>query len=283
VTLYQPQFVPVDSEIGHYGTDLAAEDWIADLAIDLTADTATTVELMLSGVFLASTPDLPYEFRLRKGGGERAADGQEILLLVGQGVTQSQINAGGSGIGQGYTLVDLLPINGPTLLKLTGRSGIAGQAIQMRGGMLRALQSTAEVRKMGISQPLGTDIWFDVLASDGEPNTMVTPAGDWKLVSGRTAVVQSLTRRYLTSPGEWKTLPNYGAGLRAACHRRARQADLDALANAIKHQSMLDDRVKSVGDVLIQRIGANAVKFTVTVILKNDEKPLTFGGEVLPS
>jgi hypothetical protein len=278
----QGLYVPIDPDIGHYGTDLAEERWLADLQVDLMSDVSTTVELMLSGVFLASVPDLPFEFRLRNGGSMRGIDGQEVLLLVGQGVTQTQIDSGADGVGQGYTAADLLPLAMPTTLKLTGRSAVAGQRIQMRGGMLRVVQTENEVRKMGISQPLGTDIWFDVLASDGEPNTMVTSAGDWALVTGRTAVVQSLTRRYLTSPGEWKTMPNYGAGMRAACRRRGRQADLDALANAIRQQSMLDDRVRSVANVLVERIGINAVKFTVTVILKNDNQPLTFGGEVTP-
>ena len=126
------------------------------------------------------------------------------------------------------------------------------------------------------------DIWFDALASDGEPNTMVTPSGDWVLVSGRVALAQSLTRRFLTSPGEWKTKPRYGAGLREACRKRGRQIDLDALANAMKEQAMMDSRVESVAAVRVDRIDTNGFKFTVTVVMKGDKEPLTFGGDVQP-
>ena len=281
-TMSQPIYVPVDSDIGNYGTSSITEDWIADLLLPVIPDASTTLDLMLSGVFLASSTSLAYEFRLRHGGTPQGPDGQELMLLAGQGVTQAQIDAGGDGIGQAWMVADLLPIAQPVTVKLTGRVFQAGQQIQIRGGMLRVLHSEIKVKRMGTSQPYGTDIWFDVLAADGEANTMVTTGGDWQLVTGPTAVVQSLTRRYLTSPGEWKTLPNYGAGLRAACRKRGGQADLATLTAAIKQQSMLDDRVQSVGDVGLTWLGPNALQFTITVVLKSDSQALTFGGVVTP-
>lgn len=443
-------WIPVDSPVGYHGTDREDERWLADLPLDSVSG-AVRIDVDLAGVFLASTADLPYEFRLRIGGNRRSPDGEQILLLTGTGVTQAQIDAGADGIGQAHAAMDLLPVTAPLTFKLTGRSATHGQMIRIRGGSVRVQFSPVKERPMGESTIKGTDIWFDIAgpgqarlaapcvgllshgegvgfgaqwqseaggtwrlagaagplvpqggtvgtldgdrifawssvpfgpiepqaygpyevvdcgdhwdgnpehvrvstqpiirrASDanaatgirsgmvvkivgrgtvehggeffalttigrivpdvtplafailtsytepaaltvagaaGEPNTLVTVSGDWALVDGHEAVVQSLTRRYLTSPGEWKTKPEYGAGLREAARKRARGSDIAEIVNRMRQQNSLEKRISPKSEVSVYPLSGNVngLGFKVTIIFSDDVNatPRTFTGVV---
>lgn len=94
----------------------------------------------------------------------------------------------------------------------------------------------------------GVDIWLAV--SDGvHADRIVTAARDWRLVDGEDCVRQSLLRRLMTSPGEWKTKPNYGVGARAYVKRPATARTTNELAERIVSQFRADKRVEQVSAV----------------------------------
>ncbi len=116
----------------------------------------------------------------------------------------------------------------------------------------------------------------------GQPDYAITNAGDWASVSGREAVQQSLMRRFLTKPGDYVVNPTYGAGLLAAVKSRMRQTDLDAIARRLRQQALMDERVRAVSAVTVSALGgtANGLKYSITVDLVADGRPMTFGSEV---
>lgn len=91
----------------------------------------------------------------------------------------------------------------------------------------------------------GFDIWLDISNAAG-PDRIVTAAGDWQVAVEREAVRQSLLRRTVTTPGEWKTKPGYGVGARAYVKKRATKATVDELVIAIRGQYLKDRRVEAV-------------------------------------
>jgi hypothetical protein len=91
----------------------------------------------------------------------------------------------------------------------------------------------------------GEDIWFDLTAAD-TADRVVTPAGDWKMVAGETALRQSLMRRTITDPGEWSTVPGYGVGAQSFVYEARTQAKIDELKARIRAQYMRDPRVVRV-------------------------------------
>lgn len=133
--------------------------------------------------------------------------------------------------------------------------------------------------------PLGCDIYFDVSSGAG-PNTIVTPSGDWKLVTGRACVRQALIRRYITTPGTWKTKPKYGAGVLALLRKKMTSTTkATAIAN-IKAQSVMVKRVKSCDSVEIERLVINGVPkrgwhIHVVVTLALEPDPLDVEFDVL--
>ena len=128
----------------------------------------------------------------------------------------------------------------------------------------------------------GDDIWLDQVTETGDPEYAMTNNGDWASVSGRDAVQQSLMRRFLTKPGDYLVDPSYGAGLLAAVKSRMRQTDLDAIARRIRQQALADRRVRAVSAVTVSALAgtANGLKYSITVDLVADGRPLTVSDEV---
>jgi hypothetical protein len=124
----------------------------------------------------------------------------------------------------------------------------------------------------------GVDIWFDV--NQDVPNYITTPAGDWLPVEGREALRQSLLRRYITSPGEYAVIPEYGAGARDYVKGRDTRAKRDELADRIRVQSLRDERVEAVQQITIDSLPDQApgIKIYVLVIPKGRVRP----DDVLP-
>lgn len=133
--------------------------------------------------------------------------------------------------------------------------------------------------------PLGCDIYFDFSGGTG-PDTLVTPSGDWKLVSGRACLRQALIRRYLTTPGTWKTKPKYGAGVKDLLRKKMTSTTkATAIAN-IKAQSLADRRIKSCDSVEIERLTVNGVSkrgwhISVIVTPAAEPEPLPVEFDVL--
>ena len=117
----------------------------------------------------------------------------------------------------------------------------------------------------------------------GQPDYAVTNAGDWASVSGREAVQQSLMRDFLSDPGSYLVGdPDYGGGLRAALKGRMRPTDLDALARRLRRRALADARVRAVSAVTVSALSgtANGLKYSITVDLVADGRPMSFGSEV---
>lgn len=133
--------------------------------------------------------------------------------------------------------------------------------------------------------PLGCDIYFDLESGSG-PNTVVTPSGDWKLVSGRACLRQWLIRGYLTTPGSWKTKPKFGAGIKALLRKKMTSTTrATAIAN-IKAFSLSTPRIKSVDSVEIERLVINGVAkrgwhISVVVTPAAEPEPLPVEFDVL--
>ena len=103
------------------------------------------------------------------------------------------------------------------------------------------------------AQFFGQDIWFDVTAGV-VANYIVTPAGDWLAVSGITALRQSLLRRTITNPGEWKTKPNYGVGARLYVKAKDTPSMRSELSGRIRTQYLQDQRVEAVNQIAIDKV-----------------------------
>lgn len=132
----------------------------------------------------------------------------------------------------------------------------------------------------------GRDIWLDVsTAGEHQARYVTTAAGDWAIAEGREALRQSLLRRYITNPGEWKTKPGYGAGARQyvkANNTATTRADLESRLRA---QSMQDPRVASVEMVTITPLndGSPGIKIAVLITPRGrlrGDKPLAVELEV---
>jgi phage baseplate assembly protein W len=98
----------------------------------------------------------------------------------------------------------------------------------------------------------GEDIWFDVSADVA--NYIVTASGDWLAVTGLPALRQSLIRRTITNPGEWKTKPNYGVGARLYVKAKDTASTRSELEARIRSQYTIDQRVERVDHVNITKL-----------------------------
>lgn len=132
----------------------------------------------------------------------------------------------------------------------------------------------------------GEDIWYDVSHPDpntGTPDYVPNAAGDWTLVTELEALRQSLLRRTITNPGEWKTKPNYGVGARQYIKAKNTAANRAELEARIRSQYLQDPRVESIDSVTITQPFDDGLSIVVVVIpagrLRNDQ-PLVVQLEV---
>lgn len=127
----------------------------------------------------------------------------------------------------------------------------------------------------------GRDIWLN--AADGQNgDRIVTTARDWRLVEGEEAVRQSLFRRLMTKPGEWKTKPNYGVGASSFVKRPATSRTTDELAGRIVTQYHVDRRVEQVSAVTADW-AAGLLRLAIVVKLRGrdlNNQPLIVSAQV---
>lgn len=123
----------------------------------------------------------------------------------------------------------------------------------------------------------GEDIWYDISkpnAAKQTPDYVVNSAGDWTLATGLEALRQSLLRRLLTNPGEWKTKPKYGVGARQYVKAKNTAANRAELEARIRSQFLQDPRVDSIASVTITALFDGGLQISVFVIaagkLRND-------------
>jgi phage baseplate assembly protein W len=135
------------------------------------------------------------------------------------------------------------------------------------GGGLTEAEIAAQVGKF-----FGSDIWFDVSQPDqtGHANYVITPAGDVTMVTEHEALRQSLIRRYLTNPGDWKTAPNYGAGCRQYVKGKNTAAARAELESRVRAQSLRDPRVLTVDLATVTPLedGSPGIRLSVKITPK---------------
>lgn len=113
----------------------------------------------------------------------------------------------------------------------------------------------------------GVDIWLNV--ADGEHvDRIVSTARDWRLAEGEEVVRQSLLRRLMTKPGEWKTKPEYGVGASSFVKRPATARTTDELAQRIVTQFRGDKRVEQVSAVTAEWTTGGLLRLSVLVKLR---------------
>lgn len=110
-----------------------------------------------------------------------------------------------------------------------------------------------ELRKL-----FGRDLFWD-------GDYVVASSGDWAIVEGEAALRQSIIRRIITAPGEWRTRPDYGVGARHYVKARRTPGVVDELKSMIKKQLLRDPRVAEVQAVDIDTSLAEVLKISVKV------------------
>ena len=262
---------------GHYSTDSLDERWLADVIVNLSVYGEARFLASLSAAIRAENGARPI-FRVRMGGTPQQADGTQILRVA---PSTSPVDW------TIYLLRTATAIDiGATLFKLTGQS--TGDVAEISAATLALwfgdVSEAPETPTTGdfLMSNTGDDIWLDQVSEVGAAEMAMTNSGDWAPVSDRLAVQQSLIRRFLTNPGEYLVDPSYGAGLLAAVKRRMRQSDLEAIASRLRAQALREPRVRAVTNVSVEALSgtANGLKYSITVDLVADGRPMTFGDEV---
>lgn len=129
----------------------------------------------------------------------------------------------------------------------------------------------AKADRDAASQFLGVDLHLGY-DDQGVPRTELTAAGDYMLASGVEALRQSIVRRVLTVPGEWSTIPAYGAGAVAYVKGRDTTKLRSELVSNIRSQLQADPRISETSSVDIARVN-DALRITMNV------KPKRYGAD----
>ena len=262
--------------LAHFSTTEATEQWLAEVTIDLASYGADHFSAALTAEAKRTSDDggaIPTLY-VRMGGASGAVDGT-IILTVATDVSSADWTA---------LMVSTARVNahGTVLIKLTGKSSVAEQEVEFYAASLTlGLTAMTPVVYLDVAS-IGEDIWAAQASETGAPEYVVTSSGDWTAVTGREAVQQSLIRRFLTKPGDYRVDPTYGAGLLAAAKKRMRRSDMDDISRRLRQQALADNRVRAVSSVKVEALPNtdNGVKYTITIDLVADGVPLTFSQEI---
>ena len=261
--------------VGHYSTDETTEQWLADVTVNLDDYDDARFALSLAAAIKATGGAIP-TFKVYMRGVDVEYSPVVLTLTpdTSPATWTSAMVSAARVVGHGPTTFSLYAWK-PTPLLLSTTIEINAAALTLGFG-----DADPAPRPPGPTG--GDDIWLDQVTETGDPEYAVTNAGDWASVSGRDAVQQSLMRRFFTKPGDYLVDPSYGAGLLAAVKSRMRQTDLDAIARRLRQQALADRRVRAVSAVTVSALSgtANGLKYSITVDLVADGRPMTFGDEV---
>lgn len=107
----------------------------------------------------------------------------------------------------------------------------------------------------------------------GGPGAACDLDPQFRLVSGRQAVIESLARRLLTDEGFFPRDPQYGYNLATLQNARLTPRYLASARARIRAQLELDERVSSA-EVLTE-LDARASKLTITMQVESAEGPFS--------
>ena len=92
----------------------------------------------------------------------------------------------------------------------------------------------------------GVDKFFD-----GAPR--VTGKGDWQTVAAEENLRRGILRRMITTPGTYRTRPDYGVGMAPYVKKPITQAVIEELQNRTRAQVAQDRRVDKVLQVTVTK------------------------------
>lgn len=257
---------PLVYPFDHFGTTEADERWLSEITVDFSAYDAVQVAASLEGTFQGEAST----FRIRIGGASRAVDGLAALVLP---------VAASSSWDEGLVALPRIVLRRRVLFKLTCQSSVQDSFAEVNAGSLTLWPES--VAPPLVFRMTGVDIWLGDIDGSGVPETLVTPARDWRLATEEDAYKQSLHRRFITGPGEYTAKgAGYGAGLRAAVKKRGRQCDLDEIKTTLRAQALKDSRTKRVVEVSAERFGAEGIKYTIIVEPIFSSSTLTVSDEI---
>lgn len=227
-------------------TNSTTETWMAEFVPDFTDVDAQAFSMVLA--LTATTPNTrDAVVSVRIGGASGVADG----YLVGQATIPAGTNSAS------ITVPRVVLRGNTTPIKMTMRSTTVGDvSFATSVFTLTTIDSVPSLTPNRVKAE--NDIWLGPKGENGTPEYDVTVSGDWRLVSGREALEQSLIRRFTTI-------------LRSAVKQSGRKSDHDDMAAKLKEAAMRDERVSSVPKSVVT-IEGNKTVFDVAVIPKQDTK-----------
>lgn len=135
------------------------------------------------------------------------------------------------------------------------------------------------VSDQALADQVGEDLYF---SSDYE----IAAAGDYRTVTAFENLRLSILRRLSVSPGEWKTRPEYGVGIRQFVKKALTSGRKAELKNRIVENLRRDDRIEKVDEVTIEETtlgGRPVVRVTIRLTAFGRTvglQPVTFAREV---
>jgi phage baseplate assembly protein W len=250
----------------HFGTTEAAEHWLAEVEVDFSYADAVQFSASLEAVSRGAGG----AFSVRVGGTSRQADGVALLSLS---------SAASSSWLEGIASIPRAVSRGIQLFKLTASAATQNSLVEINAG---SLTIWAEVIKAPLVFKMqGVDIYLGDVRGDGTPEYDITPNRDWRLVGEDEAYKQSLRRRFMTNPGEYKNKPDYGAGLSGAVKSAGTRSNRDGIAAKLKQQALADSRTRQVISVTVTPFATNGIEYAVVVERRGgDGTPLTVSDRI---
>lgn len=111
---------------------------------------------------------------------------------------------------------------------------------------------------------LGRDIQF-------ENDYSVDNKGDYTLLVGLPALRQAILARLMVNPGEFKTRPSYGAGVRQFVKKPKTTTNLSRLRERIETQLSRESRIEEIIEVALE---SNESTITVGVAVRTSGRAL---------
>lgn len=250
----------------HFGTTEAAEHWLAEVEVDFTYADAVKFAASLEAVTWGEAGT----FSIRVGGESHAIDGVMLLTLAA--------SASSTWV-EGRASVTRVVSRGKQLFKLTTTSAVQDSLAEINAGTLTIWAEV--VAAPLVFKMLGVDVYLGDVRGDGTPEYEVAPDRDWRLVGEDEAYKQSLRRRFMTNPGEYKNKPDYGAGLSGAVKGPGTRSNRDGIASRLKQQALADLRTKRVISVTVTPFATNGIEYAVVVERRGgDGSPITVSDRV---
>jgi phage baseplate assembly protein W len=138
---------------------------------------------------------------------------------------------------------------------------------------------------------MDTVVMQDTLADEvgedllGGRDAALTAAGDLPTVRGLDNLRRAIFRRLVVSPGEWKSRPDYGVGIKQFLKKPLTAARKAELYNRIVENLRRDARIERIDAVRIEDVmlsGRSVVRVTVHLTVYGRAvglEPLTFARE----